>query len=70
MSSVTSRISQIKQPRGGFLKPSDMRVEDQNDGITLNVQENIHASIIGMAVDYLTRFMNGSRPPIPTSTWY
>lgn len=61
MSSVTSRISKIKQPRGGFLKPSDMRIEEQNDGIILNVQENVHASIIGMAVDYLTRFMNGSR---------
>ncbi len=60
MASVTARINQIKQPRGGFIKPSDMDIELQNDGIELNKEENVHASIIGMAVDYLTRFMNGA----------
>lgn len=61
MASVTARINQIKQPRGGFIKPSDMSVELQNDGIALNSEENVHASIIGMSVDYLTRFLNGSK---------
>ena len=61
MASVTARINQIKQPRGGFIKPSDMSVELQNDGVTLNSEENVHASIIGMSVDYLTRYMNGSK---------
>ena len=61
MASVTARINQIKQPRGGFIKPSDMSVELQNDGVTLNFEENVHASIIGMSVDYLTRYMNGSK---------
>lgn len=61
MPSVTARINQIKQPRGGFIKPSDMYVEVQNDGVILNPEENVHASIIGMAVDYLTRYMNGSK---------
>lgn len=60
MASVTARINQIKQPRGGFIKPSDMVVEFQNDGIQLNQEENVHASIVGMSVDYLTRFMNGA----------
>ena len=60
MASVTARINQIKQPRGGFIKPSDMVVELQNDGIQLNHEENVHASIVGMSVDYLTRFMNGA----------
>jgi len=30
-----------------------------NDGITLNETENIHASLVGLAVDYLTRFSLG-----------
>lgn len=62
MPSVTARINQIKQPRGGFIKPSDMVVEQQNDGVTLNPEENVHASIVGMSVDYLTRLMNGAKP--------
>lgn len=62
MASVTSRINQIKQPRGGYIKPSDFVVESQNDGIVLNPDENVHASIVGMSVDYLTRFMNGAKP--------
>ena len=60
-SSVTSRINQIKQPRGGFIKPAEMRVEIQNDNNMLNPEENVHASIVGMSVDYLTRFMNGTK---------
>ncbi len=62
MPSVTARINQIKQPRGGFIKPSDMMVEQQNDGVVLNQEENVHASIVGMAVDYLTRLINGAEP--------
>ena len=31
-----------------------------NDGLTLNETENIHASLVGIAVDYLTRFSLGS----------
>ena len=31
-----------------------------DDGKTLNEAENIHASLIGLAVDYLTRFMMGT----------
>lgn len=61
MASVTARINQIKQPRGGFIKPSDMSVELQNDGVVLNSEENVHVSIIGMSVDYLTRYLNGSK---------
>lgn len=61
MPSVTARINQIKQPRGGFINPADLMVENQNDGTVLNPEENVHASVIGMAVDYLTRFMNGTK---------
>lgn len=60
MSSVTGRITEIKQPYGGYLKPSAFRVTDLNDGITLNETENISASSIGSAVDYLARFQSGT----------
>lgn len=61
MSSVTSRISEIKQPRGGYIKPSQFEVHSLDDGLTLSENENVHASVIGMAVDYLTRFAMGTK---------
>lgn len=60
MYSVTQRIKKIKQPRGGYLPVSKfektmLQLENQLiDG------ENVHASLIGLAVDYLTRFMLGN----------
>ena len=57
MSSVTQRIKQIKQPRGGYIKPSQFTTYEYDDGFTLNELENVHSSIVGMAVDYLTRFI-------------
>lgn len=59
MSSVTVRIGEIKQPRGGYIKPSLFEAIAMDDGVTLNPDENVHGSIIGMAVDYLTRFVMG-----------
>ena len=60
MSSVTNRIKEIKQPRGGYIKPSSMKIIELDDGKTLNEQENIHSSVVGMAVDYMTRFKMGA----------
>lgn len=60
MSSVTARISKITQPRGGYIKPSTFIATTFDDGNTLFDQENVHASVVGMAVDYLTRFMSGA----------
>ncbi|MBE8787203.1 hypothetical protein ACTXLQ_13925 [Enterococcus hirae] len=60
MSSVTKRISEIKQPRGGYVKTTELEVHIFDDGQVLNEKENIHASIVGMAVDYLTRFIMGT----------
>lgn len=57
---VTGRINQIKQPKGGYVKPSQFSVSELNDGNILVETENIHASVIGMAVDYLTRFTMGT----------
>lgn len=60
MSSVTGRISAIKQPRGGYIKPSEFEAIVIDDGVTLNTEENVHGSIVGMVVDYLTRYLMGT----------
>ncbi len=57
---VTGRINQVKQPRGGYIKPSQFSVIELNDGNVLAEEENIHATVIGMVVDYLTRFVMGA----------
>ncbi len=59
MSSVTQRINQVTQPRGGFIPSSKFSLQKLDDGQTLNDEENIHATLIGLAVDYLTRFAMG-----------
>ncbi len=56
MASVTQRIKQIKQPRGGYLNPKQFQVTEYHDGEILFQEENIHASLVGTVVDYLTRF--------------
>ena len=56
MASVTSRINEITQPRGGYIKPSEFEVIELNDGKVLG-EENVHGSIMGMVVDYMTRFI-------------
>lgn len=60
MASVTQRISKIKQPYRGYLPIQLFTKEKFDDGIVLNENENIHPSLIGMSVDYLTRFMLGA----------
>lgn len=55
MYTVTQRAKGVHQPRGGYLKPSMFSVTHRDDGETLSTDENIHASVVGMAVDYLTR---------------
>lgn len=59
MSSVTNRIKDVKQPRGGYINPLSLKVETIEDGKVLG-EENLHASILGMVVDYLTRFVMGT----------
>lgn len=60
MVSVTQRITKIKQPRGGYVRPKDFTVTDLSDGHTLYEDENVHSSLIGTVVDYLTRYSNGT----------
>lgn len=60
MYSVTKRISMVKQPYGGYLNKKQFEITAIDDGKILNETENIHASLVGLAVDYLTRFMMGT----------
>lgn len=60
MPSVTQRIKQVKQPWGGYISIKSFNVYDLNDNKQLHVAENIHSSLVGMAVDYMTRFLIGS----------
>ena len=60
MYSVTKRISMVKQPYGGYLNKKQFDITTIDDGKILNEKENIHASLIGLAVDYLTRFLMGT----------
>lgn len=60
MASVTRRIKAVKQPRGGYLKLSSFEVVNMFDGVTLYFEENVSPVIVGLAVDYLSRFNMGS----------
>ncbi len=60
MVSVTQRIKQIKQARGGYLPVKTFTVTTLDDGQVLNPEESIAASLVGTAVDYLSRFMDGT----------
>lgn len=59
MATVTQRISEIAQPRGGYLPIKSFTKNLFSDGVVLHENENIHASLVGLAVDYLTRFVMG-----------
>lgn len=59
MASVTQRINQIKQPYGGYLPVRNFYKTEYTDEYTLYEEENIHSSLVGLAVDYLSRYMSG-----------
>lgn len=60
--SVTNRIEQVSQPYGGYINPSNMGISSLSyEGLKdLYTEENIYPGIIGIAVDYLTRYMLGA----------
>lgn len=60
MATVTYIANNFKQPKGGFIKPSQFEKTILDDDKVLNENENLHASIVGLSVDYLTRFMMGT----------
>ena len=60
MASVKARAAEVTQPRGGYVKLSEFAITELSDGCILNEVESVHPSIVGMAVDYLTRVMSGT----------
>lgn len=57
VSSVTHRIKEIQQPRGGFLPIRNFERIVYDDGFYPIPCENIPMSLVGTVVDYLTRYM-------------
>lgn len=60
MKSVTQRIKEVTQPTGGYLNPKNLEIIELHDGVELYTEENINLGLVGMAVDYLTRYLNNS----------
>lgn len=62
MCSVTQRISKIKQPRGGYIKPKEFeQIMLDGGGIDdMHPEENVSPGLVGLAVDYLAQFMSGT----------
>lgn len=63
MPSVTQRIKQIKQPRGGYINPKKMLTITELKAAKPPYDigaENVSAGLVGTAVDYLTRVMSGT----------
>ncbi len=54
---VTQRINEIPQPRGGYINPRNMEVINLPIKEKINANESVAPSLIGITVDYLTRFM-------------
>lgn len=54
---VTDRVRTVKQPRGGYIKLSQFKEITFDDKHVLNDNENISPAVIGMTVDYLTRYI-------------
>ena len=52
-------VKQITQPRGGYIHPKQFSVTKLEDTATLYENENISSTLIGLAVDYMTRYIMG-----------
>ena len=60
MVSVTQRIKQVKQPRGGYLPGRRFEKIQLPIKQELHAEENISPGLVGTVVDFLTRFALGS----------
>lgn len=58
--SVTARIKNVRQPRLGYIPVADLNAVQYFDSYRINRIDSYYKSIQGMAVDYLTRFINGT----------
>ena len=59
MASVSTIVQTIKQPKDGFLNPKLFEFDYIEDYQVLSKIENLQPAIIGLIVDYMTRFMLG-----------
>ncbi|MBE6741721.1 MAG: hypothetical protein E7570_05390 [Ruminococcaceae bacterium] len=57
---VSFVAEKTKQPRGGYIKPSQFTLIQLEDEQELKDLNNISPIIVGLAVDYLTRFAIGT----------
>lgn len=65
MASVSRRIKhEVKQPKGGYLPPKLLKVDVLGAGLgeVDHTIENLHPSLVGIVVDYLTRTAGGTEP--------
>ena len=60
MYSVTQRIQSVKQPHGGYLPVKNFEVIHLKVNKELIDGESIAPQLVGIVVDYLTRFMSGT----------
>ena len=60
LSSVTRRIKDIRQPRLGYVPVANLSPIKYFDWHRIEKIDSYYKPIQGMAVDYLTRFMNGT----------
>ena len=58
MKSVTQRIKEVKQPILGYINPKNFEIIELENKEELNAEENINPGLVGLAVDYMTRFMS------------
>lgn len=59
--SVTYRVYEVKQPRGGYVRPRSMSVRELAALPPHPIdEESIHPSLVGIATDYLTRLKLGA----------
>jgi len=58
MPSVTTRVGEVRQPKGGFVPRNRFKTTTIDDGILLE-KENVDPRLVGIAVDYLTRMTQG-----------
>lgn len=57
MATVTQRIKVIEQPRGGYVPVRSFKKIKLDDEKELNSEENISPILVGLAVDYMTRYL-------------
>lgn len=59
MSTVTQRVKNVGQPRGGYVNKKIFKMIELSDGMELEPLENIHSILMGLVVEDLARFMWG-----------